>query len=201
MRLIIASNNAHKITEIKAILGKFFSEVLSLREAGIDHETVEDGTTFFENAYKKAREIAELTGDYALADDSGICADALDGAPGIHSARFCGHHGDDEANNQLLLKLLRDKENKAAHYVCSIALVAPDGRVYKAEDYMHGEITENRAGEGGFGYDPYFYLPDLGCTAAELTSEQKNAISHRGNALRKLMKILEDDEDFSTNIG
>lgn len=197
MKLIIASNNAHKITEIKAILGKFFGEIQSLKEAGIDHETVEDGTTFFENAYKKAREIAELSGSYALADDSGICAVALDGAPGIHSARFCGHHGDDEANNQKLLELLRDKADKRAHYVCSIALVAPDGRVYKAEDYMHGEITEQRAGKGGFGYDPYFYLPELGCTAAELTAEQKNAISHRGNALRQLMKILENDPEFS----
>ncbi len=197
MKLIIASNNAHKITEIKAILGKFFGEILSLREAGINHETVEDGTTFFENAYKKAREIAELSGCFSLADDSGICAVALGGAPGIHSARFCGHHGDDEANNQKLLSMLRDKEDKRAYYVCSIALVSPDGRVYKAEDYMHGEITENRAGEGGFGYDPYFYLPELGCTAAELTAEQKNAISHRGNALRKLMKILESSSDFS----
>ena len=197
MKLIIASNNAHKITEIKAILGKFFSQVQSLKEAGISHETVEDGATFFENALKKAREIAQLSGCYALADDSGICAHALDNAPGIYSARFCGHHGDDEANNQKLLEMLKDKSDKSAHYTCAIALVAPNGKVYKAEDYMQGEITENRAGEGGFGYDPYFYLPQFGCTAAQLTAEQKNAISHRGNALRKLMQILESDPEFS----
>ncbi len=196
MKLIIASNNKHKITEIKAILGKFFSEVLSLSEAGIDHETVEDGATFFENALKKAREIAELSGEYALADDSGICVDALGGAPGIHSARYCGHHGDDEANNQKLLAELKGKENMRAHYTCSIALVSPKGKVYKAEDYMQGEITEQRAGTGGFGYDPYFFLPEFGVTAACLTAEQKNAVSHRGKALRKLMRILENEPEF-----
>ena len=104
MKLIIASNNAHKLTEIKAILGDCFEEILSLREAGIDHETVEDGSTFMENAVKKAREIMELSGCCALADDSGLCVDALDGAPGIFSARFCGRHGDDPANNRLLLE-------------------------------------------------------------------------------------------------
>ena len=104
MKLIIASNNAHKLVEMKAILGEYFDEILSLKEAGIDHETIEDGNSFLENAEKKAREIAEISGCCAIADDSGICADALDGAPGIYSARFCGHHGDDEANNRLLLE-------------------------------------------------------------------------------------------------
>ena len=112
MRLIIASNNKHKIKEIKEILGSKFDEIVSLREAGIDHETVEDGTTFAENAYKKAREIAEISGVASLADDSGICVDALGGAPGIFSARFAGEHGNDEANNALLLEKLADKEDR-----------------------------------------------------------------------------------------
>ena len=139
MKLIIASNNAHKLVEIKAILSGFFDEILSMREAGIDHETVEDGTTFMENAIKKAKEIAEISGCCALADDSGICVDALDGAPGIFSARFCGHHGDDEANNDLLLEKLKDETNRKAHYTCAIALVRPDGSVVEAEGYFHGE--------------------------------------------------------------
>ena len=192
MKLIIASNNAHKLVEMKAILGEYFDEILSLREAGIDHETVEDGSTFLENAEKKAREIAEISGCCAIADDSGVCVDALDGAPGIYSARFCGHHGDDEANNQLLLEKLRDKEDKKAHYTCAIVLVYPDGETISAEGYLHGEITENRAGKNGFGYDPYFYLPEYGCTTAELDPEIKNKISHRGNAIRALVEKLKN---------
>ena len=192
MKLIIASNNAHKLVEMKAILGEYFDEILSLKEAGIDHETIEDGSTFLENAEKKAREIAEISGCCAIADDSGICADALDGAPGIYSARFCGHHGDDEANNQLLLEKLRDKENKKAHYTCAIVLVYPDGTSISAEGYLEGEITENRAGKNGFGYDPYFYLPEYGCTTAELDPDIKNKISHRANAIRALVEKLEN---------
>ena len=192
MKLIIASNNAHKLVEMKAILGEYFDEILSLREAGIDHETVEDGSTFLENAEKKAREIAEISGCCAIADDSGVCVDALDGAPGIYSARFCGHHGDDEANNQLLLEKLRNKEDKKAHYTCAIVLVYPDGETISAEGYLHGEITENRAGKNGFGYDPYFYLPEYGCTTAELDPEIKNKISHRGNAIRALVEKLKN---------
>ena len=192
MKLIIASNNAHKLVEMKAILGEYFEEILSLKEAGIDHETVEDGTTFLENAEKKAREISEISGCCAIADDSGVCVDALDGAPGIYSARFCGHHGDDEANNRLLLEKLKNEENKKAHYTCAIVLVYPNGKTISAEGYLHGEITENRAGANGFGYDPYFYLPEYGCTTAELDPEVKNKISHRGNAIRALVEKLKN---------
>ena len=127
MKLIIASSNAHKLVEIREILGGHFEEIVSLREAGIDHETVEDGQSFLENARKKAREITELTGCCALADDSGICVDALDGAPGIFSARFCGRHGDDEANNRLLLEKLAGETHRGAHYTCAIVLTRPDG--------------------------------------------------------------------------
>ena len=190
MKLIIASNNNHKLIEIKAILGGLFEEILSMREAGIEHETIEDGSSFMENAVKKAKEVAELSGCCALADDSGICVDALDGAPGIYSARFCGHHGDDEANNRLLLKKLEGREDRGAHYTCAIALVYPDGRQVCAEGYMYGQIGYEEKGENGFGYDPLFFLPEYGCTAAQLSPEQKNQISHRASALHALLAQL-----------
>ena len=190
MKLIIASNNNHKLIEIKAILGGLFEEILSMREAGIEHETIEDGSSFMENAVKKAKEIAELSGCCALADDSGICVDALDGAPGIYSARFCGHHGDDEANNRLLLEKLEGRGDRGAHYTCAIALVYPDGRQVCAEGYMYGQIGYEEKGENGFGYDPLFFLPEYGCTAAQLSPEQKNQISHRASALHALLAQL-----------
>ena len=192
MKLIIASNNAHKIYEIKKILAGKFDEIISLRDAGISHETVEDGTTFIENAIKKAREIAELTGCTALADDSGICAHALDGAPGIYSARFAGCHGDDEANNRLLLEKLADKEDKGAHYTCAMALCCPDGTAITAEGYMYGTITSDRRGDRGFGYDPLFVPDGETRTVAEMTDEEKNAISHRGKALELLLSKLSE---------
>ena len=190
MKLIIASNNKHKIYEIKTILGGFFDEILSMREAGIDHETVEDGTTFMENAIKKAREIAEISGCASLADDSGITAHALGDAPGVYSARFAGVHGDDEANNALLLERLHDKEDKTAHYTCAIALAYPDGELVTAEGYMYGAITEDRRGDRGFGYDPIFVPDGESRTVAEMTDEEKNAISHRGKALHALVSKL-----------
>ena len=190
MKLIIASNNAHKIREIKQILADRFEEILSLREAGIDHETVEDGDTFLANARKKAVEIAEISGCCALADDSGICAHALDNAPGVFSARYCGRHGDDEANNQLLMANLRDKADRSAHYACAMVLAFPDGRVISAEGEMHGEIVFTPAGENGFGYDPIFFLPEYGMTAAQISPEEKNRISHRAKALQCLVDQL-----------
>lgn len=190
MKLIIASNNKHKLVEMKAILGEYFDEIISLKESGIDHETVEDGSTFLENAEKKAREIAEISGCCAIADDSGICVDALGGAPGIYSARFCGRHGDDDANNRLLIEKLEHEENRRAHYTCAIVLAYPDGRIISAEEYLYGEIIDTPAGEHGFGYDPYFYLPEYGCTTAELDPDIKNSISHRGKAIRLLAEKL-----------
>ena len=188
MKLIIASNNKHKIYEIKKILGGKFEQILSIREAGIEHETVEDGKTFMENAVKKAREIAQISGFAALADDSGICAHALDGVPGIYSARFSG--GSDEDNNSLLLEKLKDKEDKGAHYTCAMALVYPDGKIITSEGYMYGSITEQRRGERGFGYDPIFVPDGENRTVAEMTDEEKNAISHRGKALMALLEKL-----------
>lgn len=190
MKLIIASNNGHKLNEIKAILGKRFDEILSLKEAGIDHDTVEDGSTFIENAIKKANEITAITGCCALADDSGLCVDALGGAPGIYSARFCGEHGNDKKNNQLLLKKLEGISERSAHFVCAVALTYPDGTVKTAKGCFYGKIGYEENGENGFGYDPLFYIPEYGKTAAELSAEQKNAISHRKKALELLLEKL-----------
>ena len=191
MKLIIASNNRDKITEIKAILSPCFDDIVSLREAGIDHETMEDGTTFMQNAEKKAREIAAISGCCAIADDSGICVDALGGAPGIFSARFCGRHGDDAENNRLLLEKMRDKTDRRAHYTCAIALAFPNGELVTAEDYFYGEIAYDEKGENGFGYDPLFYLPEYGCTSAQISPEEKNRISHRAKALRAIVEKLQ----------
>ena len=190
MKLIIASNNAHKLVEIKAILGGEFEEILSLREAGIEHETVEDGETFAQNAEKKAREITELSGCCALADDSGLCVDALGGAPGIYSARYAGEHGNDAANRKKLLAALENSAERGAHFTCAIALAYPDGTMTEAEGYVFGEIARAEAGDFGFGYDPIFYLPEYGCTMAQLEPEKKNAISHRSNALHALLAKL-----------
>lgn len=190
MKLIIASNNKHKIYEIKKILGEKFSEILSLSEAGIDHETIEDGDTFMENASKKAREIAQISGEVALADDSGICVDALDGAPGVFSARFCGEHGNDEANNRLLVEKLQGEDNRKAHYTCAISMVFPDGRELQSEGYMFGEIIDTPRGTRGFGYDPHFVMTGETRTVAEMTDEEKNSVSHRAKALVGLLEKL-----------
>ena len=193
MKLIIASNNAHKIREIKTILSGRFEEILSLREAGIDHETVEDGVTFAENALKKAREIAAISGYASLADDSGISANALGGAPGVYSARFSGETNPDlrdAANNALLVAKLKDKEDRSAYYSCAMALVYPDGREVLAEGFMHGYIIDEPRGERGFGYDPFFVPVGETRTVAEMSDEEKNCISHRANALKDLLSKI-----------
>ena len=189
--LILATNNANKILEIREILGDRFGELRSLKESGIDHETVEDGETFLQNAEKKAREIAELSGCPALADDSGLCVDALGGAPGVYSARYGGVHGDDRANNEKLLRELEGSENRRAHYACAMALVWPDGRMISAEGVFCGEIARSPAGNGGFGYDPLFYVPEFNATLACVPPEQKNHVSHRNLALRCLAEKLD----------
>ena len=186
--------NKHKIKEIKAILGDHFDEILSMREAGIEHETVEDGTTFMENARKKAREMAKISGYPSLADDSGICAHALGGAPGIYSARFAGEnggHGDDEANNDLLLERLENEADRTAHYTCAMAIAYPDGKEVLSEGYMYGSITKERHGNGGFGYDPIFMPEGYSVTVGEISDEEKNKISHRSRALADLLRKLE----------
>ena len=191
MKLIIASNNAHKIQEIKEILSGKFSEILSLKEAGVCHETIEDGSTFLENSRKKAREISALTGCAALADDSGLCVDALDGAPGIFSARFAGEDSPalrDSANNALLLSKLSGKENRRAHFTCAMTLVYPDGRELVAEGHTYGVILQEEVGNGGFGYDPIFFSDDLQKSFGVATAEEKNAVSHRYRALQAMLQ-------------
>lgn len=190
MKLIIASNNSHKIREIRQILGGRFDPILTLREAGIDHETVEDGETFLDNARKKAREIAEIAGCAALADDSGISVDALGGAPGVYSARYCGEHGEDEKNNDLLLHNLQGKSDRRAHYTAAIVIAYPDGTTVESEGYLYGTIGTERIGTGGFGYDPLFFPEGSSRTLAEYTAEEKNAISHRAEGLRKILEKL-----------
>lgn len=185
-RLIIASNNQGKVKEIKAILGDFYQEILSLRDADIDIEVEEDGDTFHANAAKKAIEISKLVVGDVLADDSGLCVDALKGAPGIYSARYAGANATDEANNRKLLEDMQGKEDRSAKFVCAIVL-ANDGRekLY-VEGEAKGVLLENERGAGSFGYDPLFLDIGYNQTFAELPSEIKNKISHRAKALKQL---------------
>lgn len=193
-KVIIASNNLHKIEEIKAILKDFPFEVISLKEAGVTAEVEENGKTFEDNAYIKAKEIMELTGEICLADDSGLEVMALGGEPGVYSARYAGEHGNDKKNNQKLLERLGGfpEGKRDARFVSSIVMLFPDGKDIRAEGYVYGEIGFCERGANGFGYDPLFSIPKLNKTMAELTSDEKNAISHRGNALALLKKKLEE---------
>lgn len=195
MKLILATNNSHKINEMRAILGSRFDTILSLREAGISHETVEDGATFLENARKKAKEIAAIAGCPALADDSGLSVDALGGAPGIFSARFAGEHGNDEANNALLLEKLKGEKNRKAHYVCAVVIAFPDGKKIEAEGCWYGEILKTPRGVSGFGYDPLFRPDGMTGSVAEMTAEEKNEVSHRAVALAALAQKLSAEEE------
>lgn len=190
MKLIIASNNKHKISEIKSILAGKFEEILSLSEAGISHETIEDGETFLENSLKKAREICAISGAVALADDSGLCVNALGGAPGVYSARYSGDGATAESNNRLLLKNLEGISDRSAYFLCTVALVYPDGREVVAEGRVYGEIIDSYRGDHGFGYDPIFLVKGDSRTLAEMSDNEKNAISHRGEALKSLLSQL-----------
>ena len=195
MKLLIASNNAHKIKEIKAIVGDFFEEVLSLREAGVDVDVEENGMTFAENAQIKAEAILNLTGYAALADDSGLMVDALGGEPGVYSARYAGVHGDDHANNMKMIENLKDvpKNKRGAQFVSSIALARPGQPIVITTGICRGEITYEARGENGFGYDPYFLPEGMTQTFAELSAEIKNAISHRAMALENLKTVLAEE--------
>jgi XTP/dITP diphosphohydrolase len=190
-KLVIASNNAGKLKEIQKILLPFDIEAVSQANLGVT-ETDEPFETFVENALAKARHASRSTKLPSLADDSGICVSALGGAPGVHSARYAGEPKSDERNNQKLTQLLKNHVDRRAYYYCAIVLIrhADDPQPIIVDGSWHGEIVQTPRGEGGFGYDPYFFLPDLNMTAAELPMEQKNAISHRGKALRKLGELL-----------
>ncbi len=192
MKLIIASNNSGKIKEIKDIFKNKFDEIISMKEAGCNIDVVEDGTTFFENAFKKARTISEFTQSVALSDDSGLVVDALNGAPGIYSARYGGENTNDEKNIDKLLLNMKDVKNRQARFVSCVVLYFPEGKFLSAVGTAEGEILYERKGEGGFGYDPVFYSYELKKSFAEASVEEKNKISHRGKALRLLYKKLKE---------
>ena len=186
MRLIVASGNQHKIREIAEIFKDF--EVVSQKEMGFNEEVEETGKTFAENALIKARAACKALGCPVIADDSGLCVDALDGAPGVYSARYCGCHGNDAANRLMLLQNMKGITNRKAHFACSLAMVFPSGQELVAEGYTYGQILEKESGEGGFGYDSLFYSEDLKKSFGEATAEEKNAVSHRFRALQALLK-------------
>ncbi len=191
MKLAIATNNPNKVKEIKAVLGEFFPEGLySLDELGINIEIEETGETLAENAVIKAETVCKLTGMPSLADDSGLMVDALGGAPGVYSARYAGEEHDDKKNNALLLKNLQGLP-RSAHFCSVIALVMPDGDIRTAEGRVDGEILFEERGGGGFGYDPLFFSSELNKTFAEASPEEKNSVSHRGRALRAMLRLLD----------
>ncbi len=196
-RLVLASNNAGKLREFSQLFEPFAIELIPQGQLGID-AAEEPFDRFIDNALAKARYASNHSGLPALADDSGICVDALGGAPGVRSARFAGEHCSDLDNNQKLLSLLADQTNRDAHYVCALVVVreADDPNPIIVETRWDGQIIDEARGQHGFGYDPYFYLPQLHMTAAQLSPEVKNAISHRGQALVQLMEQLEKDPFF-----
>ncbi len=192
--LVLASGNKGKLAEFQRLLEGLDIQVHSMKEYPEIGEIIEDGTSFQENALIKARAVCKATGLPAMADDSGLVVDALNGAPGIYSARFAGEHRSDHDNNAKVLELLNDvaDENRTARFFCVIAIVLPDGREYTAEGICEGTILHALQGEGGFGYDPLFYVAQFNKTFAQLSMEEKNSISHRGNANRKAVEIIRE---------
>ena len=199
-RLVLASSNAGKLREFAELLHPFSIDVVAQGALKI-RAADEPFDSFVENALAKARHASQLSSLPALADDSGICVDALAGAPGVRSARFAGTHCSDADNNQKLIASLRDQKDRRAHYVCALVLVrnATDAKPLIVEKRWDGEIIDAPRGINGFGYDPYFFLPELSKTAAELSPEHKNQISHRGQALRALMSQLQNPSFFTSN--
>jgi len=193
-KIVFATGNENKMKEIRMILSDLGMPILSMKEAGIDVDVVEDGSTFEENAMIKATEIAKHTENcIVLADDSGLEIDYLNGEPGIYSARYLGVDTSYDIKNQILLDKLQGvpDEKRTARFVCAIAAAFPDGTTEVVRGTIEGIIGYEIAGENGFGYDPIFYLPEYGCTTAELSPEKKNELSHRGVALRVMRKIME----------
>ena len=191
-KIVFATTNAGKIKEIKEILADFDVEVASMKEMNITADIEENGATFEENSLIKARAVSKLTGLPALADDSGLEVDYLNGEPGIYSARYLGRDTDyDYKNNYIINKLKEAKgEERSARFVCVISLVLPDGREFVKKGVMEGRIGYEIKGENGFGYDPIFYLPEYGKTSAEISAEEKNKISHRGKALSAMKELI-----------
>ena len=191
MKIFLATGNKHKIKEIEKIFKMDNIEILSINDGIEIPEVVEDGTTFEENSKKKALEIAKFTNMITIADDSGLCVDALDGAPGVYSARYAGEHGNDLDNNKKLVKELQGIENRKARFVCVITLAKPTGETYSFRGEVEGDIIDIPQGTEGFGYDPHFFMKEYGKTLAEIP-EIKNRISHRARALEKLKENLDE---------
>ena len=197
MKVVLASNNANKLREMKAILSPLGWEILSQKEAGVHVEPEETGTTFEENSRIKAQAVMEATGLPAIADDSGVEVDALNGAPGVYSARYGGDAcKDDKERNLLLMKNMESvpDDRRTARFVSVITMVYPDGKTVAARGELEGEILRQEVGDGGFGYDPLFYIPGENCTMAQITPERKNQISHRAVALRNFVKKLTEEK-------
>ncbi len=195
MRVIVATSNPHKVDEIRNILGDCGVELVALGElVRVVDLPEEDGETFLENARKKALHVARATGEPALADDSGLCVDALGGEPGVRSNRFLGDNATPEERNEAILRMLgrTPDEERGARFVCAACIAFPDGRTLEALETCSGVIARRSIGDGGFGYDPIFYVPDLGCTLAQVPQETKNAVSHRGKAMRQVFCLLQE---------
>ena len=194
MKVVLASQNRHKLEEIQAILSRYDMELVLEKDLGLCIEVEETGTTFEENSMLKARAVMEATGLPTIADDSGLAVDVLGGEPGIYSARYLGRDTDYNYKMGYIIDRLKDTpwEARTARFTASVAAVLPDGTSYTATGHMEGYIGYEIAGENGFGYDPFFYLPEYQMTSAQISPEQKNAISHRGRALRAMLHILEE---------
>lgn len=194
-KIVVASNNDHKIKEIKEILQELPFEVISMKEAGIDIEVEENGLTFMENAYKKAKEIYTVINSkdyFVMSDDSGIAVDVLGGAPGVYSARYAGEHGNSKKNNEKLLFELKGKkfEERKARFVCAIVLIGLGEEAIKVQGEVEGYVIDEERGNDGFGYDPLFYIPKYNKTFAEMGPDEKNSMSHRGRALEALVSEI-----------
>ena len=192
VKIVFATGNQGKLREIQEIMADMDVEIISMKEAGISVDIVEDGTTFEENAMIKAKAIAEYTDAIVMADDSGLEIDYLNKEPGIYSARYLGEDTSYDIKNQALLDRMESvpQEKRTARFVCAIAAVFPDGDVQVVRETMEGHIGYSIEGENGFGYDPIFYLEEYGCTSAAISPEEKNRISHRGKALKAMKNLL-----------
>jgi len=191
MKIVAATNNLNKVREFGEVLNDLGITVLSLKDLGINIEIEETGTTFYENAKLKAEAIKNLCDLPVLADDSGLCVEALDGAPGLYSARFGGEDLDDAGKRVLMLEKMKNEKNRKAYFISSLVMLFPDGEEITAEEKVFGEIMTEECGTAGFGYDPIFFCNEINMGFGVATPEQKDAVSHRGKALRSLYKKLE----------
>lgn len=195
IKIVLATNNSHKVSEFKSCFAQkgIDIEIVTIKETGFTGDIIEDADSFEGNAYIKAKTLCDFTGMIAVADDSGLWVDSLDGAPGVYSARYAGENSSDAENTEKLLSELEKigDEERGAKFVCAICAVRPDGERIFVRGESEGAILKEQKGEGGFGYDPVFYCPAFGKTFAEMTSEEKNSISHRGRAVEKLAEQLD----------